>query len=377
MNIFRYEPFFDKTLFSYRGEIYVTDEKIDPSLSVNYVTHKDNPSNGLSAPTRLQIQYTNRCNLQCEHCYVSSGKALPNELSDEMIHEILLQASQMGILQIEWSGGEPFSRKGLMDMVKVAGQYGFEQKLLTNGVAIGKSICDYKKLWRFFCEIQISIDNIGDQFNSFVGKNHWCDVDEAVQQLLIHKPKNRRLSLTTTLDQKNIEYLPVIYQYVSQKNVSWKIARQVRNGRSVVAEEQNDELLFESWRMLQSLRGQKSKAKILHPFDKTFGLKSIWPIEWQTEPGARWFMYVSASGDSYPSPYFDGVEEFNGGNVTVDTLEQIWRSKAFDKYRGVTRKKTKCADCSLICQMWSRPFSYFKRRDLFENPIPHPNCSLH
>jgi uncharacterized radical SAM superfamily Fe-S cluster-containing enzyme len=32
---------------------------------------------------RLQLHVTNKCNLHCEHCYVSSGKAFPEELTLE------------------------------------------------------------------------------------------------------------------------------------------------------------------------------------------------------------------------------------------------------------------------------------------------------
>ncbi|MEK7607367.1 MAG: radical SAM protein [Patescibacteria group bacterium] len=376
MNILRYEPFFDRVLFSYQGELYLTDEKIEPSLQTNLVINKDNPLNGLSAPTRLQIQFTNRCNLACSHCYVSSGKTLPNELSDEAIFDLLAQASKLGILQIEWSGGEPFSRKGLMEMVKIARKYGFEQKLLTNGVAIGRGICEPRKLWKEFCEIQISINSIGDGFNAFVGKNHWLDVSRAVDLLLKFKPKHKKLLLTTTIDRSNIAFLPVIYEYMSGKDVNWRIARQVHNGRSSITEEESDKLLFDSWTILQGLRNQKSKAKILHPFDKITDLNSVWPLEWQTEPGARWFMYINALGNGYPFPYFDGIAELYGGNVLKNSLAQIWKSEAFNYYRSITRRGTKCRNCQLVCQMWSRPFNYFRQRNLSEDPIEHPNCPL-
>jgi len=374
MEILRHEPFFGQTLFSYYGELYLSDERVENSKTTRFIEHKTCPSNGLSAPTRLQIQFTNRCNLQCPHCYVSSGKPMPGEMTDDQIKALLISAVDFGILQIEWSGGEVFTRRGFLDMVKFARECGFEQNLLTNGVAIGKGVCSPKDLWKYFYAIQISIDNVGEKFNSFVGKNHWQYVSEAVEVLLKNKPKDCHLSLTTTLDKSNIGSLGDIFSFTSDKEVNWKIARQVHNGRSMLVENDSDQLLFSSWERLKLLREKPTRAKIVHPFDKEES-ESLWPVEWQTEPGARWFMYVGASGDSYPFPYYDGIKEFHGGNVLQYDLSTIWNSESFDRYRSVTREKTRCNGCNSVCQMWPRPFNYFKNRDLFEDPINHPNCS--
>jgi MoaA/NifB/PqqE/SkfB family radical SAM enzyme len=298
-------------------------------------------------------------------------------MSDENIRDLLLKAAHFGILQIEWSGGEVFTRKGFMEMVAFAGKCGFEQNVLTNGVAIGKGVVDPKLLWKHFYAIQISVDSVGDGFNKFVGKNHWEDVSRGIELLLMKKPKSRSLSLTTTLDQSNISSLADIYEYVKDKDVTWKIARQVSNGRSVLTEDGSDELLLRSYQDLSALRtNHSSKAQILHPFDKDLGSDSIWPVEWETEPGARWFLYVSCNGDVYPFPYYDGIKEFYGGNVLNDTLFAIWNSTQFNWYRSVTREGTSCSGCKLVCQMWSRPFNYFRNRDLFGNPILHPNCPV-
>lgn len=379
-DLIRYEPFFGKYLFSHQGDLYLVDGPVEPEEGTLIVTQDIHPYNGLSVPTKVQIQVTNRCNLKCSHCYVASGDPLAEELSDSEIQSFLRESQQTGVLQIQWSGGDPFVRKGFLTLVQYAHSLGFEQDILTNGVALGRNSDLAQELWKYVQAVQVSMDGYGKNFDIWTGKHEWDPVLKSIAGLIATKPEYGRVSVATTLDQQNLADLESIGATLFDLDVSaWILARQVHNGRSLISEKEADELLNSSYSLLQEMRGRKAKlpSRILHPFDKGFQdeEETILPVEWVTEPAARTFLYVSANGDVYPFPYFDGFVEWMSGNIRKTSLFDLWRSEPFTRMRAVTRESTGCGGCQKICHLWSRWFNYGRKRDIYESPMSHLTCT--
>lgn len=379
-DLIRYEPFFGKYLFSHQGDLYLADGPVETEEDALITSQDTYPYNGLSVPSKVQIQVTNRCNLQCPHCYVASGAPLAEELSDSEIQSFLRKCQQVGVLQIQWSGGDPFVRKGFVALVQYAHSLGFEQDILTNGVALGRNSDLAQELWKYVHAVQVSMDGYGKNFDIWAGKHAWDPVLKSIDRLVVTKPEYGRVSVATTLDQRNLADLESIGTMLSELGVNtWLLARQVHNGRSMVSENEADELLNSSYSLLQKMRKRNGKlpSQVLHPFDK--GLQNeeeaILPVEWVTEPAARTFLYVSANGDVYPFPYFDGYTEWMSGNIRETPLLELWHSEPFVCIRSATRKETGCGECKKICQLWSRWFNYGRNRNICEPPIYHQTCT--
>lgn len=377
-DLLRFEPYYGSYLFSQEGEIYAIDKlPSDEDLNNCFITDRKDmpiPYNGLTAPIKVQIQYTNGCNFNCPACYVSSGKTLSGEMSEKEIKDILLKLKDFGVLQIEWSGGEVFTRKNFLGVVAYAQELGFEQTVLTNGYAIGKLYKDTSFLWDLFTRIQISIDGYGENFNKWTGITSWDYVKVAVENLYYSKPEHASFCVTTTLDKRNLGDLKLIAEWVNGKDILWKLGKQVSVGRSYVHEKDSLEILDFSYHEILKLRSQFVLNSI-HPYDKTEETNSMFPVEWITEIGARWFMYIKANGDVYPFPYWDGTKSLMAGNILDIPLNDIWYSDAFNLYRSASREKTKCVNCKLVCQMWIRSFNSIDD-NLFVTPVSHPNCPL-
>lgn len=381
MDIIRYEPFFGKYMFSYQGDLYVVDGPIETEDSdMLVVTQNNHPYNGLSVPAKVQIQVTNHCNASCPHCYVSSGmSSVILELSDIEIRTFLEECQQIGVLQIEWSGGDPFVRKDFIAFLQYAHSLGFEQSLLTNGIAFGHKPSIIKDVWRYVYGVQVSMNGYGDNFDLWVGKRVWQSVLNGIANLISEKPAYGQVSVATVLDPKNVIDLESIGSLLSDLGVNtWAMARQIHNGRSLISEEEADEVLWISYILLQKMRerGIALPLQVLHPFDKEeLDETDILPVEWITEPAARTFLYVSANGTVYPFPYYDGRVEWVAGSIRKSRLFDLWHSEPFTRMRAVTREKTGCGHCKKICQLWSRWFNYGRRMDIYESPINHPTCT--
>lgn len=87
----------------------------------------------------LWLEVTNRCNLQCRHCYAESGPYEP--LSHGLKHEdwlsILEEAAEIGCTGIQFIGGEPLLYPKLHELIRFAYKNGFKLiEVFTNGTRL-------------------------------------------------------------------------------------------------------------------------------------------------------------------------------------------------------------------------------------------------
>jgi pyrroloquinoline quinone biosynthesis protein E len=91
----------------------------------------------LPAPLGLLAELTHRCPLACPYC--SNPLALDDradELDAATWARVFEEAAALGVLQVHLSGGEPASRRDLIDIVAAARQAGLYTNLITSGLGI-------------------------------------------------------------------------------------------------------------------------------------------------------------------------------------------------------------------------------------------------
>jgi radical SAM protein with 4Fe4S-binding SPASM domain len=111
-------------------------------------------------PISGSIELTQRCNLNCIHCYnnLSAGdeKARQCELTYEEHCRIIDQITEAGCLWSLFTGGEILLRKDFLDIYTYAKQKGLLITLFTNGTLLTPKIADYLVDWRPF-SLEISL----------------------------------------------------------------------------------------------------------------------------------------------------------------------------------------------------------------------------
>jgi radical SAM protein with 4Fe4S-binding SPASM domain len=85
-----------------------------------------------NVPLNVLFELTNRCNEDCTHCYVDLGD-VEGELSTAEVCRILGELRAAGTLFLTFSGGEIFTRRDLLELVRHARSLGFALRLFTNG----------------------------------------------------------------------------------------------------------------------------------------------------------------------------------------------------------------------------------------------------
>ena len=102
--------------------------------------HKDAKSKGF--PLRVMFELTYRCNFYCRHCYIPPNYRNHKELKTKEVFSILDQLADAGCFYLGFTGGEPFVRKDIMEILWYAKQKGFEIIIYTNGSLIDKKIAN-------------------------------------------------------------------------------------------------------------------------------------------------------------------------------------------------------------------------------------------
>lgn len=103
--------------------------------------------NPLRIPVNGTIEITNRCPLECAHCYnnlpMNDAGARRRELSTEEHKRLLDELAEMGCLWLLYTGGEIFARADFLEIYRYAREKGFLVTLFTNATLITERVADF------------------------------------------------------------------------------------------------------------------------------------------------------------------------------------------------------------------------------------------
>ena len=106
-----------------------------------------NEVNPLRVPVNGTIEITNRCPLECAHCYnnlpMNDAGARRRELTTEEHKRVVDQLAELGCLWLLYSGGEIFARADFLEIYSYARSKGLLITLFTNGTLITERIADF------------------------------------------------------------------------------------------------------------------------------------------------------------------------------------------------------------------------------------------
>ncbi|MEO0128716.1 MAG: radical SAM protein [candidate division WOR-3 bacterium] len=167
----------------------------------------------------LILHVTKRCNLRCRHCYIDAKEDNDDELSLEKIYSILEEASQMGILGVAISCGEPMLRKDLPLILERSFSVGLYTDLLTNGVLLNEGLI--KKIKPFVQRITLSLDGLQEEHDWIRGHGNFQIVRQKLQML---QKASVPIAITTLVNYRNIHTLNDIAQFIHQFGVDkWSL----------------------------------------------------------------------------------------------------------------------------------------------------------
>lgn len=93
-----------------------------------------------NAPVYVQFYVTARCNLTCEQCNIIYANSDVRECTLDEIHRVADNFAGMGVAIVLLTGGEPFARKDLPQIIHAFESRGVHVRMQTNGYATEEQI---------------------------------------------------------------------------------------------------------------------------------------------------------------------------------------------------------------------------------------------
>ena len=117
-------------------------------------------------PRNIYLTLTSACNLRCKGCKYGRD-FMPNEqLSLQMVREVLEDAKEANFEIVRLYGGEPLVHKNIVEIVEECSRLGLRSYITTNGIVLKKKIDDlYAAGLR---RVSVGVYGIGEEYNTYV-----------------------------------------------------------------------------------------------------------------------------------------------------------------------------------------------------------------
>ncbi len=299
----------------------------------------------VSNPLALIAELTHRCPLHCVYCSNPLElQARTNELSTEMWSRVLKEAAEAGVLQVDFTGGEPLARPDIIELVRAARSAGLYVNLITSGLPM-----DENKLASLVAagldHIQLSFQGAREETaNEISGtKSH------AQKLRVLDWLKQQRIAVTLNfvIHRRNIDQLAEMLA-IAESSCATRIE---------FANVQYYGWAFANRENLLPTRAQldQSLAFIKREQDRLQGrirIEYVVPDYYAKYPKpcmggwGRKLMLITPSGDALPCHAAQVIPGLSFENVKDRGLRQIWEhSTAFQKFRGEDWMQEPCKTC--------------------------------
>lgn len=288
------------------------------------------------------LEITSRCNHKCIHCYSSSGKQKPNELTTEEALTVCQGFADINSPEVCILGGEPFLRKDWFKIGKKVKDLGMRVSLISNGFIINNEIVN--KLTELEpCDISLSLDGATSKTHDYI-RGVKGSFDKVLNSIKLLTENNIPTSIITAVNKLNFKELPAMVDLLVGKNVKWNIQAAAPVGRfskeyAISAEEFYTMGLFIiSTRQKYSTDELPVLAAQCIGYNSHFAKQGIYPEDWKGCEAGIDFISIMSNGDvkgclSMPDEYIEG-------NIRERRIYDIWNdSKGFQYSRNFDNKK--------------------------------------
>ena len=302
-------------------------------------------SQELSAPIRMDLALTFRCQNDCPHCY-AGGPHETKEMSTENWKRVLDKMKELGIFIATFTGGEPTLREDLPGIIAHAQKIGIVTGLVTNGRRLKDKdfVSTLEKAGLDFAQVTLESSNpeIHDQMTG--SKRSWQETIQGIRSLI---PTTIYTTTNTTLTRLNAAGFPETLDLVHSLGVkAFGCNGLIHSGKGPLFAGDNALKPEELKSLLQEVQEQASHLGMsflwytptryceLNPVNLGLGVKSC------TASGMN--MCVGPSGDVYPcQSYFQSLGKF----LETD-WKAIWNHPLSKQLRAHEFAPDDCVDCA-------------------------------
>jgi pyrroloquinoline quinone biosynthesis protein E len=296
-------------------------------------------------PLALIAELTHRCPLHCVYC--SNPLELDHrssELSTEIWSRVFQEAVHAGVLQVDFTGGEPLARPDVVDLVGAARRSGLYVSLITSGLPLDEARLDG------FVEVGLDHFQLSFQGTREETANEISGTKAHAHKLRVLEWLRRRriaVTLNFVIHRHNLDQLQDMLALGESSGVGRIEFAHVQYYGSAFANRERllptRDQLDRSLELLKCAR-ERLRGQIQIDF--------VVPDYYAKYPKAcmggwgRKLMLITPSGDVLPCHAARSIPDLRFENIKNHSLGEIWeKSEAFQKFRGEEWMPTPCRDC--------------------------------
>jgi MoaA/NifB/PqqE/SkfB family radical SAM enzyme len=316
-----------------------------------------------TSPISFYAIINERCNVACRYCDYWRMKSYVDEMSiDEWKRGLSSIKEFMGNFLISFSGGEPFIKPGLTDLLAWCGENGIQASVTTNGSALTERNAAKAVAAKPF-NMNISVDapnaEVHDYLRGYPGL--FDKLSNGIRYLRaeqdrqgIHFP----IGIKPTIGSKNFRYMPDMVPWAQSVGASYVSYQPMDRS----TQETYDELWIEQpdWAELQTvvdrvIEMKRNGAPIMTPPH----VLELFPAHFREEAAPREALpcrvglrnfFIRTNGNVELCQKGFGVI----GNIKTQSARDIWRGETA---RDVRKKTTECEKLCLITCLSQKGFS--------------------
>ena len=298
-----------------------------------------------SNPLALIAELTHRCPLHCVYCSNPLElQARSNELSTTEWSRVFREAGDSGVLQADFTGGEPLARPDLVELVRAARAAGLYVSLITSGLPLDEA--------RLGALVEAGLDHVQLSFQAAREElaNEICGTKAHAQKLrVLDWLKQHRVAVTLNfvIHRRNIDQIEEMLALAESSSA----------GRVEFANVQYYGWAFANREHLLPTREQLTRSvELLKRAEERLRgkirVEFVVPDYYAKFPKAcmggwgRKLILITPSGDALPCHAAQVIPGLKFENVRERSLHDIWEnSEAFQKFRGEDWTQEPCKTC--------------------------------
>jgi MoaA/NifB/PqqE/SkfB family radical SAM enzyme len=372
--IFRKEYFGALLYDPKRMYLQYLDEKeshrILSDKNYSMIIHQDAADHFLSAPLKVFMGLSSRCNLKCMHCVVYDPRRPVKEIDYENVKRIFRELGDMGVLEVRLSGGEPTCRKDFFRIVKEARKNHLTVSVNSNGVyhdEIRECIagCGIDRL-------HISLDGLENQNDRIRGKGVFKKVISSIKFL---REKGQYIRIVVCLYKNNIPDIDGLIRLAEEMDCDMKFSPIARAGKAKYMGNllSPDDCLG----LKRYFDHLNSRVNVFFNFGTMIpefnNYCQLDDFDSTICGSGRTQLRVELSGDIYGAGCGDVDESKLPLGTKNDPIKDIWYKAQFAMLQEMNNKGGRCLDCDFpkILTAWlnhASPSFNFKRKDARTKP---------
>ena len=297
-------------------------------------------------PYTLIAELTHRCGLRCGYC--SNPLELERrdaELATEGWTSVLEQAAALGVMQVNFSGGEPLLRDDLAALVQAARNLDLYTSLITSGVPLLR-----ERLTQLHAagleSVQLSVQDVTEAGQLYVAGRVALE-----QKLLVAdwvKELGLPLTLNVVLHRGNIARTPDFIELAARLGAQ---RLELANTQYLSWALHNRHALLPTRQEIEQARAVALRAR--ERFAGRMDILFVLPDYYSDRPKAcmggwgKRFIVVNPSGTVLPCHLAHTLPGFRFDNVRDRALSEIWHeSPGFNAFRGQHWMPEPCRGCA-------------------------------